>query len=100
MSHHNQHNGLADPRREEAAHLARVPATGWRERERLKEVSSWLEMAGAEQPASLRRRRETASELRGRVDRLFRPPVGLMVLIASTIFAAGLLLQAARGLPG
>jgi hypothetical protein len=98
MSHHNQHNGLADPRREEAAHLARVPATGWRERERLKEVSSWLEMA--EQPASRRRRREMASELRGRVDRLFRPPVGLLVLIASTIFAAGLLLQAAGGLPG
>jgi len=95
-----QYDVLPKPGREETAHLARFPATGRRERERVKEISSWLEMAGTEQSASRGERRDKAAAFRRRVHRLSSPPAGLMILIASTILAAGLLFQMARGLAG
>lgn len=89
---------FVDPGREEAALLARFPSAGWREREQLKEISSWFEMAASGQPAPRHERRETACEFRGRIGRLWSPTLRLTILIASTIFAAGLLFPGTRWL--
>ena len=97
MSCYQQHD-LAGRGRREAASSARFPLGGWRERERVMEISSWSEMGG-EEPARRRDRRETARELRARIDRHSSPPLGLMILIASTLLIVGLLFQAAMGTP-
>ena len=95
MNMNQERHRFVDPGREEAALLARFPSTGWRERERLKEISSWFEMAASGPPAPRSERRWTAREFGSRIERLCSASFRLMILIASTIFA-GLLFRGAR----
>jgi hypothetical protein len=94
---YNQHPRPSRSDRDHAAILARFPSVGWRERERLRDVATWSEMAGTNNPSSKSgsrsdHRRLTLSE------RFSHAPIGLMLLIASALLIVGLLSHAIRTL--
>lgn len=82
------------PDRDETTLVERFPSTGAGEREKLRELSAWLEVIDPEPippGAEAGQRRQLP-----RIADLAPPPYGLMFLIAGTAVIVGLLLQAGR----